>query len=172
MVGTTQSALPNRNPIGLFANLESAESARQALQEAGFARDRISLVPRSLDPNPPVRDTEAKNSAGPGALMGTAFGAIGGLMVGYVSLVLPNTPIVHVSSVVALVLAGSGIGAAMGGLIGAVTGTYVHKAEAEPENYGEMAQQYLMFVEGDQETQLRAKAVIKQPEQPGVEQIP
>lgn len=160
MFGTTQSNLPNQNPVALFEDQEAAEAARQALQAAGFAAEQVSLVPRSLDPNPPVRDTEARKSAGGGAIVGSLFGAIAGFLVGYISLILPRTPIIDIGNVVGLVLAGSGVGAAMGGLIAMVTGTYVHKGEVEPQ-YAQMKQQFLIFVDGDADAQRRAREIMQ-----------
>jgi hypothetical protein len=142
-----QLANPRQQPIGLFGDLQTAETALNAVQEAGFSVENLSVMPQSLEPNPVIEDTEAKKSAGGGAIAGALSGAIGGLLFSYMSLNSPGTPDPQpISNAIGLVLAASGIGAAGGGLIAALSGAGVHKGAADPE-YADLAHNYLVVAE-------------------------
>lgn len=157
-----ESLLPTHNAVGQFSTKQLAETAVRALEEAGFERESISLMPRSLDPDPPSEETEAVSNAGSGAIAGTVFGALVGLLLSYISLTLPNSLEVEpVRHLIGFTLIGSGFGAAAGSVIAAVTGTYVSQGVAEPERR-DLREQYLVFVEGNSEDQSRARNIVEQ----------
>lgn len=138
-----------QSPIGLFPNQETAEVALKALEEAGISTENLSLIPRTLDPNPPIRDTEAKKSAQAGAIAGALSGCLGGLILGFMSVHTPNLPDVDAARhIIGLILAGSAIGAAGGSLISGLGGVTVPKGEAEAQ-YAGLEQNCLIVLDGD-----------------------
>lgn len=153
-------ANPPQYPVGLFADRPAAEAGLRALQETGFPNEQLSLVPQSLNPNPPIEETEAVRSAAGGALAGTMLGATVGLLLGVISMQLTPEPI-SMGSLIAVVLAGSGIGAAGTSLIAGLSGASVNKAEAEPEK-SRMTQGYLILAAGGQSELQQAKQILQQ----------
>lgn len=157
-----QYAEPLQTPIGLFSDLTSAQSAFKALQEAGFAANRLSLVPQALDPDPAVKDTEAANSAKGGVVAGAVFGALIGLLLGFMSIstfgVGAPDPTKHL---IGMVLAGSAVGTAAGGVLGALVGSNVHKGLTEPAD-SNMKQNYLILATGTQEELAEAQTILQQ----------
>lgn len=148
-------------PLAVFPDRTRAESAHQALQNAGFPADHLSLVVQEKTPSPPVEKTEARQSAGGGAIAGAMFGAIAGLLLSVVSTAtLGTASFGPISNLIGMVLAGSAIGAAGGGAIAALMGASVYKGESR-QDYIEPAQ-YLIFAEGNTEEVARAKHVLEQ----------
>jgi hypothetical protein len=151
----------SQTPLAVFPDRATAESAHQALQNAGFSVDHLSLVAQDKAPSPPVEKIEAKRSAGGGAIAGAMFGAIAGLLLSVASTATLGTAAFGpLSNLVGMVLAGSAIGAAGGGTIAALMGASVYKSEFR-QDYIEPGQ-YLIFAEGNTEEVARAKHVLEQ----------
>jgi phosphoribosylcarboxyaminoimidazole (NCAIR) mutase len=122
------SSIPeaSQNSIGAFSDQQTAEQALQALQEAGFARERIALVAET----PPVTSTEAKKSGIRGAIAGALSGGLAGLVLSLTKASLDTgVPAVNpFRNSLGLFLAGSFVGAIGMGIIGAMTGVNVRQA--------------------------------------------
>jgi hypothetical protein len=151
---------PRQSPVGLFSNLETAETALDTLQNAGFSADHLSLVPQSLEPDPAVKDTELVESAKPGAIAGSLFGAIGGLLLSFLGSAGSGVPTgLSLENTIGLVLIGSGLGAVAGGLLAAMAGANVPKAEVE---HSDATHHYLILAEGTSDRISQAKEILRQ----------
>src|SRR5690606_35972455 len=116
--------------VGLFDTYEKADRAVRDLEQAGFQRDRVSVVARNevVPQNIYSEETDAKDvagSSGTGALMGGTAGGIIGLLAGLGALTIPGLgPAMVAGSLAAtlgLAAGGAGVGAAVGGILGAMT---------------------------------------------------
>ena len=116
-----------KRATGLFYSRDEAEAAVHALKNAGYDMDRVSVIARDADKIDGHETTEeignkADDGAAAGALTGGALGGITGLLVGLGALAIPGIgPILLAgaeATAIATTLAGTGIGAAAGGLIG------------------------------------------------------
>lgn len=132
--------------IGLFLEPEHAEEVLDALNESGFTRGEVSVLARQEvveDVIDDERGESAVESAGVGALGGTALGGLVGLIAGASALVIPGIGPALAFGTWATVLgttaAGAGIGAAYGGLVGALIGFGV--AEEQTHIYVEGVRQ-------------------------------
>lgn len=114
--------------VALFDGLLEARSAIDDLVDAGYMRDRISLVARDHDGTyaDGLEVTEAADDAAEGAVVGAltggALGGLTGVLVGLGALVIPGIgPVVAAGPIIAG-LTGAGIGAMTGGILGALAG--------------------------------------------------
>jgi hypothetical protein len=115
-----------------FKTRVAAEEALEALEQAGFTEEQISLLVSD--------DTRGKNfrikegsKADEGAAAGATFGGVVGAILAGVAaagtLVIPGLNLV-VSGALVGALAGLGAGAATGGLVGALVGAGIPEHEA------------------------------------------
>ncbi len=117
---------------GLFETREQAQSAVEALKDAGFRGDQISIAMRDRRAAADVASqTGASNAAEAGIVGGGILGGLAGFLVGIGALAIPGIgPIVAAGPLVAS-LTGGAIGAATGGLLGALVEAGVPEEEAQ-----------------------------------------
>jgi hypothetical protein len=126
--------------IGLFHNHKDAERALDALEDAGFTRDALSLVAQEgivdvedIDDDNDFFDVDTDNDghidAGEGAAMGATeggiIGGIAGLLAGIGAIAIPGVGPVIAAGTLATALATTIGGAAIGAGSGAITGGLV-----------------------------------------------
>lgn len=125
-----------KRAVGVFRSRRDIENALNALRDAGFSMDKISVLAKDADRNEGIAGVDVQDSnrmknrggnesqegAGIVAVTGTALGGIGGLLVGLEVLVIPGVGPFLAAGTVATTLAGAGIGAAAGAIVGALTG--------------------------------------------------
>ncbi len=137
-----QAGLPNVNTlnvIGAFDDDEHATMAEQALEQAGFHRDDISLIAKP--PGSAARVSADETKAVQGIMTGGAAGALlGGLAA--VSLTIPGIGPLLAAGPIAAALGGSVLGGSLGSLIGSFVGLGMTT---------ETAQQYEEMVRGGAE---------------------
>ncbi len=115
-----------RTVVAVFPSLEDGRRACQDLQEEAFSKDEISLIANNAatqEGPDPARDTypQPASETGTDAGIGAALGGVGGLLLGLAGLAVPGVgPILAAGPIIAA-LGGAGLGAAAGGLIGALT---------------------------------------------------
>lgn len=120
--------------VGVFLERYPAEEAIDELLQMGFTDDQIGFVMRDGDAS--VQNTRT----GEGAVGGMLTGAgIGGLIAAAASLLIPGFGPVVAGGFLATVLGGAAVGAAAGGLLGALGGLGGHEHEA-PFYQGEVEQ--------------------------------
>jgi hypothetical protein len=148
---------PHQNTIAQFLDYQTAQSAFSTLQSAGFSLEQFSLVPEETDPNATINETEAAKGAGAGAMTGAVFGSLMGGLFAYAGTLSGSTPL-DATHLIGLMLAGSGVGAAAVGLLGALTGVNVHKGQ----DTSTPIQQYALLANVDQGELMRAQEVLQQ----------
>ena len=130
--------------VGLFKQRAEAEAAVEALKEAGFDEDNISLVLRQeslagdgavSEPLPDQSNREdTAVGAALGAVSGAALGGFAGLLFGVGSVTVPGIGVLVASgallSGLSAVAVGAGVGATAGGLMGALIGFGIPEEEA------------------------------------------
>ena len=149
--------------IGIFDDYGDARHGVDNLEDAGFDQSEISLLMRDdvvrehLDGD---QIKEVTETAGAGAIGGTAVGGLIGLLAGASALMLPGVGAVLAAGTLATVFgttaAGAGIGAAYGGFFGALIG--LGMSEEETHRYVESVKQggILVAAETDQQGSLEA----------------
>jgi hypothetical protein len=117
--------------------MDDAQRAFDALQREGFSRDEISFVANKKssdvwggsDAANDTGDTASDIAADAG--IGAALGGVGGLLLSFAGLAIPGIGPVLAAGPILAALGGAGIGAAAGGLIGALTESGIPHEHAE-----------------------------------------
>lgn len=160
-----------KRAIGTFANREQTEDALHELRNLEFPMDRVSVLAKNAENMEQISGAEVKDSqesqtkegVGIGGTTGTVLGGISGLLVGLETLIIPGVgPFLAVGTIGAT-LAGAGLGAAAGSLVGALTALGIPEDEAK--NYSDRLSQgeYLIIVDGsEEEIQLAASILSNQ----------
>jgi hypothetical protein len=127
-------AAKNRAVFGIYVATAQTESAVNALIEAGFSSQDVSvLMPdqQSTHAFAHHKDTKAPEGATAGATTGGVIGGALGVLLGLGTLAIPGVgPLIAAGPIVAG-LAGLGAGGAVGGLIGALVGMGIPEYEAK-----------------------------------------
>lgn len=144
---------------GLYSDVGSAERGIRRFQEAGYPGERIGIVSRDRDAKEVAADTGASAASGAatGAVTGGILGGITGLLVGIGALAIPGIgPVVAGGALASAfglgggtAVAGAGIGAAAGGLLGALTGLGFSDDEAKYYDEGVRGGRTLVTVHDD-----------------------
>ena len=156
-----------KRAVGTFATREDAENALRELQNAGFNMNRVSVVAKNPQQDnisgAAVSSTgeQIKGGTAAGATTGAVTGGMLGLIGGLSVLALPGVgAVAELGIVLANTLLGSGIGAAGGGLVGALIAWGIPEDRAK--YYDEMLSQgqYIILVEGTQAEISGAEAIL------------
>src|SRR4051794_4163493 len=124
----------NTAAFGLYKSRAQAESAVDALRQAGFRSDDISvLMPdqQSSEEFAHEKNTKAPEGTTTGVAAGGALGGTLGLLAGIGALAIPGLGPFIAAGPIMGTLAGLGVGAATGGLIGALVGMGIPEYEAK-----------------------------------------
>jgi len=131
-----------RTIVGIFDDVNGAQTTIAELEGKGFEREAISIVARSIPaPAPDVTENGEEPAGGvdpatSGAETGAILGGTLGVFAGIAALALPGLGAILAAGPLLAALTGAGIGAAAGGLLGALTNAgipeerAVHYAEA------------------------------------------
>lgn len=122
----------------VYDDMQDARRAMDNLVQAGFNRDDISIVASDTEGRYAVREGEPgyddeydEDAAASGAVTGGVLGGLTGAAVGLAALAIPGLgPIIAAGPLVAT-LAGAGIGAASGTVLGALVGYGFSEERAE-----------------------------------------
>lgn len=157
-----------KRAAGLYYSRDEAEKAVQALKDAGYDMDRVSVIAKDADKISGHETTEeignkADEGATAGALTGGALGGITGLLVGLGALAIPGIgPILLAgaeATAIATTLAGGAIGAAAGTLVGALIGLGIPEEKAKIYSDRVAKGSFLVMVTGTAE-EIDAAAII------------
>lgn len=146
-------------PIGLFSNLQTAETATRLLREAGFANERLALIPQTPEKSSPIHQTEAARSLKGGAIAGSVFGAFVGFFLTSLSPWLQTAAPGSPETLLGLTAAASGIGALTGALMALGTGVNIPKPEAVDET---LTENYVLLAAGTPDELASAQALLKE----------
>ncbi|MGQ0811904.1 MAG: general stress protein [Nitrospiraceae bacterium] len=129
-----------RHAVGLFPDLTSAKEAIAELYAAGFTEADIGLAVRSPSPiEPDPASTRAEEDVATGAMGGGLLGGLTGLLTAAGIVAVPGLGPLLAGGVIASALgvtgasivAGTGIGAAAGGLMGGLIEMEISDTEAQ-----------------------------------------
>ena len=123
--------------VAVFDDRDDAQDAINALRDAGFMADDISILARDRDvAGRLAEDTGADVAAGAatGALAGGLLGGVAGWIIGIGALAIPGVGRIIAAGPLAAALGGAAIGATGGGIIGALTGVGIPEDEARYYN--------------------------------------
>lgn len=164
--------LEHRSAVGVLPSHLATESTLNLLKDAGLSLDKITLVARTADDND--HDTIPEDQfirhrtierLGKGALDGGIFGAVGGLLIGLASLVLPGIGTVGVIGARGVLLLGTAVGSlygAVGGsLLGAAFGNNMSIEQSRVYSNSLVQGNYLVFVEGTDDEIHCAEEILK-----------
>jgi len=120
--------------VGLFHDSEDARRAIEALKDAGFRGDEISLLMPDRDQARQMAaetGTKAGEGAAAGLVAGGILGGLGGFLVGIGALAIPGVGPFIAAGAFATALGGAAVGAGVGAIAGALIGMGIPKEEAE-----------------------------------------
>jgi uncharacterized protein (TIGR02284 family) len=155
--------------IGIFDDYEDAQRGVDLLQDEGFGESEISVLMRDDIVRDRLGGDQIKTlaeTAGAGAIGGTAVGGLIGLLAGASALMLPGVGGVLAAGTIATVVGtttvGAGIGAAYGVFFGAVIGEGI--SEENVHRYVESVKRggVLLAVETDQRRSLEAVKAMRE----------
>jgi len=118
---------------GIFTSRARAEQAVDELMRSGFAPEDVSLLMSESTQGREFavkRSTKAPEGAATGATIGGVLGAVAAGLAAVGTITVPGLALVAAGPVVAA-LAGLGVGAAAGGLTGALLGLGIPEHEAK-----------------------------------------
>ena len=174
--------MSDKRGMGIFTSYETAETALIQLESTGFMMDRVSLIGRDLNKKVEVTGAktsenladltdraaghnEATETAKNGAIAGTAFGGVTGLLVGLGALAIPGVGPVMLAGAAATALAtaasGSAIGAAAGSLAGGLVGLNIPEENANMYSDRVAQGDYFVMIEGSDAELNRAEEIFK-----------
>jgi len=119
--------------VAVFDERDDAQDAINALKDAGFRGDDISLVAQNRDEAAAVAGetgTKAGEGAATGAVVGGVLGGLGGFLTGIGALAIPVVGPVIAAGAFATALAGAAAGAGVGAIAGALIGMGIPEEEA------------------------------------------
>jgi hypothetical protein len=172
-----------KRAMGIFSDYQTTENALIQLESTGFVMERVSVVGRDMDRRVEVtgaktsdslsdigseaaRHDEAAETAKNGAIAGTTFGGVTGLLVGLGALAIPGVGPVMLAGAAATALAtaatGGAIGAAAGSLAGGLVGLNVPQERANVYSDRVSQGNYLVIVEGSDADIAQAESIFKQ----------
>jgi hypothetical protein len=125
-----------RTVVAVYDTEERARDAIEALIDAGFERDDISLATRTEEEGVHVEEAEeggeeAAEGAAAGAGLGVVVGGLTGLAIGLSAIAVPGLGAVAAAGPLAGLISGGLTGAVAGGVIGALVELGVSEEEAE-----------------------------------------
>jgi hypothetical protein len=160
------------DPIsGLYMDFNTADAAVRQLEQAGFEREKISVLARNeiVDQSLGTEAVQAQDVAS-GAAKGAAAGGVTGGLIGLLaavgSLTIPGIgPVLAAGSLAAtlgLTAGGAGVGAAVGGILGAMTTLNIPREDAEVFAEGVRRGGILVIVDASQEQEAGARRILEE----------
>jgi uncharacterized membrane protein len=160
--------------VAVYPTHDLAEKATRRLIEEGFAMKDVSIVGRDFQATEgPIGFVSTKDFAEVGAGTGAWVGGLFGLLIGAAFLVLPGVgPVVVAGPIAAALLGaleGALAGAALGALSGALVGWGVPKDQALKYESQIKVGKFLVIARGTPELVEKAKAILIQGQNDGIE---
>jgi hypothetical protein len=130
----TQSAT-GHTVVGVFDGPDPAERALNALKDAGFTPEQVSVVAKDTRETQSMVDRSdmagaETTGAATGAFLGGITGGVAGWLVGIGALAIPGIGPIVAAGALATTLGGAAVGALAGGLIGALVGAGIPEEDA------------------------------------------
>ncbi len=161
----------HKRGIGIFTKREDTESALNQLKNANFPIEKVSVVGKDVSQGHEIASLQNKFSRHKtveglqkGAVVGGTLGAIGGLLAGFSTLMLPEVDSIVLTgakAVLGAIFAGGFVGTAAGGLIGAVIGNGVSEEHAKAYSDRIAKGDYLVMVDGTNDEIHQAESILR-----------
>lgn len=159
-----------RRAVGLFSSRQDAQDAMHRLRDTGFNMDQVSIIAKNeatgtmAGANVANEDKadQIKGGAKTGAVSGAATGGFIGLIGSLGVLAIPGVGVAaEVGILLANTLIGGGLGAAGGGLVGALIGWGVPEDQAKYYNSRvDEYNDYMVVLEGTERDIRNAEATL------------
>ena len=124
----------NRAVFGIYSTQAALEEGVEALREANFRREDISVLCPDNEGNKDLaheKATKAPEGACAGAVTGAVIGGVLGWLAGIGAIAVPDIgPLIAAGPIMAA-LAGVGVGGVIGGIVGALIGVGIPEYEAK-----------------------------------------
>src|SRR5215216_4743280 len=120
--------------VGVFADRDRAREAIEALKDAGFEGDTISVLSPDNDATREIAEdtgTHAGSGATTGAVAGGVLGGLGGWLVGIGALAIPGVGPFIAAGAFATAIGGAAVGVGVGAIAGALIGMGIPEEEAK-----------------------------------------
>jgi uncharacterized membrane protein len=148
--------------VAAYANHAQAEAAVRRLQEAGVAKEHLSLIGHNWQPGEEVHgyyqpDQTVADAAGAGAVGGGMFG----LLLGFSFFLIPALGPLFLLGPVAGLLAGAATGAGIGALVGVFEKLGIPREHAERYQARLKAGEFLVLVHGPAAEVARARELLE-----------
>ncbi len=118
--------------VGLFSNYKGANKAvTKLIDEIGYEADDISIFGREVEISEYTTNTKNTEDVSDGAATGAAIGGIGGLLAGIGAITIPGIGPVITAGTLAAALGATALGAAGGGIIGALVDAGIPDDDAQ-----------------------------------------
>jgi hypothetical protein len=144
--------------VAIYESLDQAKAAVQALEQAGFPHDQVSLVTRNVKRQLDRSDVvEKDDQAEPDARKGAALGGLVGLLLGAPLLTIPGVGLVLLAGPLATALTG----AVVGGFLGSMAGWGVPEDAIDEYQDRVREGEVLVIAHGDPLTVARADRLLQ-----------
>lgn len=162
-----------RRAMGVFSTRAEAEYGLDALSDAGFPMDKVSVIARDSDRQDDIAGVDVQKNVGnkadegasTGAVTGGVVGGGAGLLVGLGTLAIPGIgPILlagAAATALATTLAGGAIGAAAGSIVGALIGLGIPEERAKVYSDHMSSGGYLVLIDGTDSEIARAEMLLQ-----------
>lgn len=159
----------SRRAVGVFPTRQDAERAMIELRDAGFNMDKVSVIAQNTGRSNDMagaslsdaKEDQIEGGTKAGAIAGGTTGSLVGLIGSLGVLAIPGVgPVAEVGILLANALLGGAIGAATGGLAGALIGWGVPEDRAKYYDERVSSGEYLVLVEGTEAEIGTAQAVL------------
>lgn len=124
--------------VGMMENMRQAQEVVTDLRENRFDKDSINLIGSHLEEGTvetqdtkDIKKKDAARGAATGAGAGAAIGGLAGFVAGLTALTIPGIGPLVAMGPLAATLAGGGVGAVAGGIVGALTKMGVPEKDAQ-----------------------------------------
>ena len=131
---STSTTTRGSTVVGVFHDREDARKAIEALKDAGFTGDTISILSPDKQATQELAEdtgTHAGSGAATGAVAGGILGGLGGWLVGIGALAIPGVGPFIAAGAFATALGGAAIGAGVGAITGALVGMGIPEEHAK-----------------------------------------
>lgn len=151
--------MTTRTISAMFDSYSDAREAVTKLESAGIPHDQISIVSNDAS-HKEYHDRDDSSGAGTGATLGTLLGGGAGLLAGLGLMAIPGLGPVVAAGWLASTALGAGLGAAAGGLVGALTDAGVSESDANTYAEGVRRGGTLVTVRADESSASRVADIL------------
>lgn len=153
----------DKTVVGVFDDFTAAQLMVPRLINEGFPKEAISLVaPDTSAEAAQYFNTPPETHLGANIETGAVLGGLGGLLIGAAALAIPGLGLLYAVGPLAAMIAGTTVGAATGGLVGALNGLGIPEYEVKDYEEGIREGHSHVFVRTDAAGAERAAELMRE----------